>query len=88
MNDSRSDRTHTGFIAQQMRDALTESRLGSQELAALVQKDYDAETEGGGDGYYSIRSSELIALNTAMVQALMNRVDALEQRLAAAEESV
>lgn len=88
VNDSRSDRTHTGFIAQQMRDALTESGLGSQELAALVQKDYDAETEGGGDGYYSIRYSELIALNTAMVQALMNRVDALEQRLAAAEESV
>jgi len=85
MNDSRSDRTHTGFIAQQMRDALTESGLSSQELAALVQKDFDAEAEDGGDGQYSIRYSELIALNTAMVQSLMARVDALEQRLAALE---
>ena len=87
VNGSRSDRTHTGFIAQQMRDALTENGLDSQELAALVQKNYNAEAQDGGDGYYSIRYSELIALNTAMVQSLLDRVDALEQRLAA-EESV
>ena len=81
MNDSRSDRTHTGFIAQQMKDALTESGLDSQALAALVQKDHNAETEDGGNGYYSIRYSELIALNTAMVQTLLARVDALENKL-------
>ena len=81
MNDSRSDRTHTGFIAQQMKDALTESGLDSQALAALVQKDHNAETEDGGNGYYSIRYSELIALNTAMVQTLLSRVDALENKL-------
>ena len=88
MNDSRSDRTHTGFIAQQMRDALLGAGLTRLDLAALVQEDYDAEAEDGGGGRYAIRYSELIALNTAMVQALMNRVDTLEQRLAAAEESV
>lgn len=87
-NDSNSDRMHTGFIAQQMLDALIESGMDSQELAALVQADYDAEAEDGGNGLYAIRYSELISINTAMVQSLMDRVDALEKRLAEAEESV
>ena len=78
MNSSRSERFHTGFIAQQLRDALTESGLSSQDLAALVQQDYDPAAEDGGGGQYSIRYGELISLNTAMVQALMARVDALE----------
>ena len=78
MNSSRSERFHTGFIAQQLRDALTESGLSSQDLAALVQQDYDPAAEYGGGGQYSIRYGELIPLNTAMVQALMARVDALE----------
>lgn len=78
MNSSRSERFHTGFIAQQLRDALIESGLASQDLAALVQQDYDPAAEDGGGGQYSIRYGELIPLNTAMVQALMARVDALE----------
>ena len=78
MNSSRSERFHTGFIAQQLRDALTESGLSSQDLAALVQQDYDPAAEDGGGGQYSIRYGELIALNTAMVQQLLARVDALE----------
>ena len=78
MDSGRSERFHTGFIAQQLRDALTESGLNSQDLAALVQQDYDPAAEDGGGGQYSIRYGELISLNTAMVQALMARVDALE----------
>ena len=45
---------------------------------SLVQQDYDPAAEDGGGGQYSIRYGELISLNTAMVQALMARVDALE----------
>ncbi|RKJ79171.1 hypothetical protein D7X33_08490 [Butyricicoccus sp. 1XD8-22] len=78
MNDSRSGRYHTGFIAQQLRDALTETGLTRQDLAALVQQDYDREAEDGGGGAYSIRYGELIALNTAMLQNLMAQVDALK----------
>ena len=43
-----------------------------------MQQDYDPAAEDGGGGQYSIRYGELISLNTAMVQALMARVDALE----------
>ncbi len=83
MNDSRSGRCHTGFIAQQMRDALAETGLARQDLAALVQQGYDSEAEDGGGGQYSIRYGELIALNTAMVQQLLSRVDALESEVRA-----
>ena len=83
MNDSRSGRCHTGFIAQQMRDALAETGLARQDLAALVQQGYDSEAEDGGGGQYSIRYGELIALNTAMVQQLLRRVDALESEVRA-----
>lgn len=69
----KSDRYHTGFIAQEVEQAIADSGLTNQDLAALV---HGSEAEGG---LYAIRYGELIALNTAMIQRLMARVDALEQ---------
>ena len=68
-NNGTSDRFHTGFIAQEVEQAITDSGLDTKDLAALVQ---------GEDGMYAIRYAELIALNTAMIQRLMERMDALE----------
>ena len=48
-----------------------------------MQQGYDSEAEDGGGGQYSIRYGELIALNTAMVQQLLRRVDALESEVRA-----
>lgn len=87
MASSRSGRFHTGFLAQQVRDALEAGGLDRNDLAALVQRDYDPEAADGGDGMYSIRYGELIALNTAMVQSLMARVDALETALRQVQDS-
>ena len=81
MRSSRSGRYHTGFIAQQVRDALEACGLTRQDLAALVQKDYNPQAGDGGGGRYSIRYGELTALNTAMIQGLLARVDALEARI-------
>lgn len=80
-NDGMSGRFHTGFIAQQMRDALNESNLTQQDFAALVQQNYDSSAENGGDGIYSIRYCELISLNTAMIQKLMNQIDELKAEI-------
>ena len=44
----------------------------STYVAALVKDE---------DGMYALRYAELIALNTAMIQRLMTRVDELEERL-------
>lgn len=68
-NNGTSDRFHTGFIAQEVEQAIADSGLDNRDLAALVR---------GEDGMYAIRYAELIALNTTMIQRLMERVDALE----------
>ena len=68
-NNGTSDRFHTGFIAQEVEQAIADSGLDNRDLAALVKDE---------DGMYAIRYAELIALNTAMIQRLLDRVDALE----------
>ena len=73
-NNGTSDRFHTGFIAQDVEQALADGGLTNQDLAALVI---------GDDGGYAIRYAELIALNTAMIQRLMGEVDELRAELAA-----
>lgn len=74
-NNGTSDRFHTGFIAQEVEQAIKDGGLTNQDLAALV---HYSEEDGGR---YAIRYGELIALNTAMVQKLMDRVDALEAEI-------
>lgn len=71
-NNGTSDRFHTGFIAQEVEQAIADSGLDTKDLAALVKDE---------DGMYALRYAELIALNTAMIQRLMTRVDELEERL-------
>ena len=68
----KSGRYHTGFIAQEVEQAIADGGLDNTDLAALV---HGSEEEGG---MYAIRYSELVALNTAFIQRLMDRVDALE----------
>lgn len=74
-NTGTSDRFHTGFIAQELEQAIKDGGLTNQDLAALVHFN---EEEGGR---YAIRYGELIALNTAMVQKLMDKIDALEAEI-------
>lgn len=78
-NNGTSDRFHTGFIAQEVEQAITNGGLTSQELAALVKDE---------EGMYSIRYAELIALNTAMIQKLMTENDNLKAEIAALKEKI
>lgn len=85
-----SGRRHTGFIAQEMEQALLDAGKTGADLAAYCY-DPDARRYEDGrqtpdtvqTGCYKIRYSELIALNTAMIQRLIARVDALEQEIQA-----
>lgn len=72
-NDSQSDRYHTGFVAQEVEEAIAAGGLTNKDLAALVI--------GEEDGKYSLRYTELIALNTAFVQKLLGEVDSLKAEL-------
>ena len=75
-----SGRYHTGFIAQEVEEAITNNGLSTLDLAALV-KETTAEGYSEENPLYSIRYSELIALNTHMIQRLWNRVEELEAAL-------
>lgn len=72
-NDGTSDRYHTGFIAQEVEQALIIANLSTQDFAAYV---LDTSTD-----VRSLRYSEFIALNTHEIQKLKKRVAELEAQL-------
>lgn len=75
-NDGTSDRLHTGFIAQEVQEALNKANINSKDFAGLVVLDRNTENE-----LWTLRYSEFIALNTAEIQKLKTRVNSLEQEI-------
>lgn len=96
--ENTSKRTHTGFISQDIEEALDEVELSPLEFAAFckdkkvnctVDEDgNEAEEVVPGEYEYSLRYEEFIALNTHMIQKTMRRMDELEQKLADAEKRI
>ena len=73
-NDNTSDRLHSGFIAQEIEQALIDANLTTKEFAGLcIGKDQNNTR--------TIRYSEFIPLNTWQIQKLKPRVSALEQTI-------
>ena len=72
-NDGTSDRYHTGFIAQDVEQALTDSGIDSNDFAGFVRDEK-------GDCY--LRYEEFIALAVKEVQTLKKKNDDLEKRVA------
>lgn len=66
------DRKHMGFVAQEVEEAVKESGMTEKDMAIVVT---DSE------GTYALRYSELIALQTKMIQELMQKVEHLEARI-------
>lgn len=81
MVDGYSDRFHTGFIAQDVEDALLEVGLTTKDFAALVKSE-DAAQGGGTYTAYGLRYSEFTALNTYMTQKALRRIEELERKIA------
>lgn len=87
--DGTSGRTHVGFIAQDVEESLENNDLTALDFAGFCkdQKSKDILDNDGvvvgtepieGEYDYSLRYDEFVALNTHMIQKLMNRVDELE----------
>lgn len=68
-NDGESDRFHTGFIAQDVENAVLDSGLSSKDFAGYLK---DA------DNNYYLRYEELIALLVNEVKSLKQRCSVLE----------
>lgn len=94
MNNGRSGRFHTGFIAQDIEAALAEAGLESTDFAGFIKSPiYERELPNGEadesspitDYGYALRYQEFAALNTHMIQRMMQRIDELEKRVAELE---
>ena len=78
--DGTSGRTHTGFISQDIEDALAVCGLTSTDFATFIKSPLE-DKEGHiieGEYRYGVRYEELIALCVAQIQALKKRVSELE----------
>jgi hypothetical protein len=71
-NKDKANRRHWGFIAQDLKDSAEEVGMETDKLAVL----------GEYGGKLSIGYSEITPLNTLMIQKLIARVAALEEKLA------
>lgn len=67
-----SGRTHAGFIAQEVEQAMQECGISKEEFGGLVIQD---------NGEYGLRYEEFIALQTAVIQDLQKKVEELERRI-------
>ena len=80
--DGTSGRSHAGFIAQDVEEALEELGLTTADFAGLVKSPRD---DGGYD--YFLRYNEFIPINTWEIQKLKARVAELEARLGSQTEA-
>ena len=79
-NDSTSNRTHFGLIAQSVKEAIINAGLTTQEFAAYCEWKNDDGSIGCG-----LRYSEFIALCIDQIQKLKKRVVELEDKLESLE---
>lgn len=75
--NNTSDRTHIGFIAQDIKDSLDELGISSKDFAA-----YCEFTKLDGTIGYGLRYGEFIAMNTYEIQKLKKQVKELELQIA------
>ena len=80
--DGTSGRSHPGFIAQDVEEALEELGLTTADFAGLVK----SPREDGGYDYF-LRYNEFIPINTWEIQKLKARVAELEARLGSQTEA-
>lgn len=81
-NHGASDRYHTGFIAQDVENALKESGLTTKDFAGLVITPVkEVQKDGIKDFRYSLRYGEFISLNTFMIQDLYREIEQLKEKL-------
>ena len=73
-NDNTSDRTHTGFIAQEVEEAIKESGLTTQDFAGICIGNDENKT-------YALRYEEFIALCVNEIQKLKQEVKQLREYL-------
>ncbi len=75
-NSDTEDQAHSGFIAQEVDDAIGVAGLKRKDFAALC-----VECEGTSKEKWGLMYDEFISLNTWQIQKLKRRVEKLEKQL-------
>lgn len=76
LNENTSNRTHTGLIAQDVKEAVENAGLTTQDFAGYCEWNNDDGTVGCG-----LRYGEFISLCIDQIQKLKKRVEELENKL-------
>lgn len=84
--EGTSGRTHFGFIAQDVKSAIESAGLTTQQAAVYVEVASDRAGFNGTE--YAIRYDEIIALNTYMIQNLLQEISRLKERMTTYESNV
>lgn len=74
--EGTSGRYHTGFISQEVEQAIEKAGLTTQDFAGFVK-----DKDNNGNEHYYLRYEEFIALNTDQIQKLKKRVAELEKQI-------
>ena len=83
-NDGTSDRKHLGFIAQEVKTAIDNSELSTQDVGAYVADTNQAD----GSDLLALRYSEFVALNTHMIQKCLAKISSLEDEIKLLKETI
>lgn len=75
MKNGDTGRYHVGFVAQDVKAAVEDSGWSTNDFAAYCEWEEEGETTCG------LRYEEFVALNTHMIQKLMNKINELENEI-------
>lgn len=81
-NDGTSDRLHVGFIAQEVEDALSDSKIPTKDFGGYITLTRNGKTVCG------LRYEEFIALNTREIQKLKGHIAELENKIAELQNKI
>ncbi len=89
LNNGTSDRFHTGFIAQEVEEAIAAGGLTTQDFAGIcIKKPEEEHPLPVLEDLHTLRYEEFIALNTYMIQKLFREVDSLKDQIKELQEAV
>ena len=87
MISGTSQKYHVGYIAQDVRDALFNNNLNTNDFDGLYQQQLEEPNKYGLTDMYTLGYTEFIALNTHMIQKLYTRIDELENKIQELEKA-
>lgn len=87
------DRIHSGYISQEVKDAMSIAGIDNTEFAAFCysnfENDQDAiDNNNGFKDKYMLGYEEFIALNTAMIQKLSKKIEKQQQEINVLKEKI